>query len=93
MSVTQAWRTKFLSRTTNRHILIAKNTTIRLSYGTKSGKFSSTYQQLTLLDAGTRALYKTHTLLYCLSSDELQSVLTMCLTDAQLYDHSLHEAP
>ncbi|KZS02453.1 Uncharacterized protein APZ42_000502, partial [Daphnia magna] len=36
------------------------------------------------LDAGDRGLYKAHTLLSCLSTDTLQAVLSMGLTDAQL---------
>jgi hypothetical protein len=41
------------------------------------------------LDAADRDLYKVHTLLSCLSTDTLQAVLSMVLTDAQLDDHTV----
>jgi len=41
------------------------------------------------LDAAHRDLYKAHTLLSCLSTDTLQAVLSMGLTDAQLDDHTV----
>ena len=41
------------------------------------------------LDAAHRDLYKAHTLLSCLSTDTLQAVLSMGLTDTQLDDHTV----
>jgi hypothetical protein len=41
------------------------------------------------LDAGQRAVYKAHTLLSCLSTDTLQAVLSMGLTDTQLDNHTV----
>lgn len=41
------------------------------------------------LDAGERAVYKAHTLLSCLSTDTLQAVLSMGLTNTQLDNHTV----
>ncbi len=41
----------------------------------------------TALDEDARGVYKAHTLLSCLSTNTLQAVLSMGLTDAQLDDH------
>ncbi|XP_045025183.1 uncharacterized protein LOC123469907 [Daphnia magna] len=41
------------------------------------------------LDAGERAVYKAHTLLSCLSTDTLQAVLSMGLTDTHLDNHTV----
>ena len=42
----------------------------------------------TALEEGARGLYKAHTLLSCLSTEALQAVLSMGLTEAQLNDHT-----
>ncbi len=41
------------------------------------------------LDAGERFLYKAHTLLSCLSTDTLQAVLSMGITDTKLDNHTV----